>query len=75
MYTETDIRKDASEQVYQRGRRLFQSGNVQNIQLQDVYIETNPCKKVKAYVQGSGWKCYNTQAVVDENNNELHSYH
>lgn len=75
MYTETDICKDTSEQVYQRGRRLFQSGNVQNIQLQDVYIETNPCKKVKAYVQGSGWKCYNTQVVVDENNNELHSYH
>ena len=75
MYTETDILKDTSEQVYQRGRRLFQSGNVQNIQLQDVYIEKTPCKKVKAYVQGSGWKCYNTQVVVDENENELHSYH
>ena len=51
MYTETDIRKDTSQQVFQRGKWLYQSGNVQHIQIQDVYIEETPCKKIKAYVQ------------------------
>ena len=36
MYTETDIRKDTSQQVFQRGKWLYQSGNVQHIQIQDV---------------------------------------
>ena len=74
MYTETDIRKDTSQQVFQRGKWLYQSGNVQHIQIQDVYIEETPCKKIKAYVQGSSWRCYNTEVVVDEEAKELHSY-
>ena len=47
---------------------------MQHIQIQDVYIEETPCKKIKAYVQGSSWRCYNTEVVVDEEVKELHSY-
>ena len=68
MYTETDIRKDTSQQVFQRGKWLYQSGNVQHIQIQDVYIEETPCKKIKAYVQFclalSAWSIESDDKIV-----------
>lgn len=74
MFTEAGIRKETAEQTYQRGNQLYRMGNVQNILVQDVYIEKKQCKKVKAYVQGSGWKCYNVDIVVDEEEGKLQSY-
>lgn len=75
MYTDADLRRDTAQQVYQRGRSLFQGGNVQNIQLQDIYMQSTPCRKIRAYVQGSGWQCYNTEIIVNEKAARLHSYH
>lgn len=74
MFTELDIQKEASPQSCQRGRQLYMSGNVQSIQILDVYIGEKKCNRVKAFVQGSGWKCYNVDIVVDEEKKELHSY-
>ena len=66
MFTEADIRKETAEQTFQRGRQLYQSGNVQNIQVQDAYIRDKRYKKIKAFVQGSGWKCYNVDIMLNE---------
>lgn len=74
MFTELDIQKEASPQSCQRGRQLYMGGNVQSIQILDVYIGEKKCNRVKAFVQGSGWKCYNVDIVVDEEKKELHSY-
>lgn len=74
MFTELDIQKEAAPQSCQRGRQLYMGGNVQSIQILDVYIGEKKCNRVKAYVQGSGWKCYNVDIVVDEEKKELHSY-
>lgn len=74
MFTELDIQKEAAPQSCQRGRQLYMGGNVQSIQILDVCIGEKKCNRVKAYVQGSGWKCYNVDIVVDEEKKELHSY-
>lgn len=74
MFTEADIRKETAEQTFQRGRQLYQSGNVQNIQVQDAYIRDKRYKKIKAFVQGSGWKCYNVDIMLNEEERYLGSY-
>ena len=74
MFTETDIRRETTERTYSRGRQLYMSANVQSIQVQDVYLGETKCKKIKAYVQGSSWKCYNTSAIVNEETGIVSSY-
>lgn len=74
MFTEADIRKETAEQTFQKGRQLYQSGNVQNIQVQDAYIREKRYKKIKAFVQGSGWKCYNVDIMLSEEERYLGPY-
>lgn len=74
MLIESDIKLLTAEKTYQRGRKLYMFGNVQNIQILDVYVEEQKCKKVKAFVQGSTWKCYNVDITVDEEENKLTAY-
>lgn len=71
MLTESDIKSITAERTFQRGKQLYMYGNVQNIQILDVYAEERKCKKVKAFVQGSTWRCYNVDITVDEEENRV----
>lgn len=74
MFTETDIRRETTERTYTRGRQLYMGSNVQSIQVQDMYLGETKCKKIKAYVQGSSWKCYHTSAIVNEEDASVSAY-
>ena len=74
MFTEADIKLITAERTFQRGKQLYMYGNVQNIQILDVYVEEQKCKKIKAFVQGSTWKCYNVDITVHEEANKLTAY-
>lgn len=57
-FTEATLLQNASQRSVQRGKQLYRQGNVQSLQVLD--------GRVKAYVQGSGWKCYNVDIKINE---------
>lgn len=75
MFTESDLKKETAERTFQKGRQLYMGGNVQTIQMQDIYVKEKRYQKIKAFVQGSGWKCYHVDITVDEAGAALSSYH
>ena len=75
MFTEADIRKETMERTFQRGRQLYGYGNVQQIQVTDVYVDGKKYEKIKAFVQGSSWRCYHVDITVDEKSGYMGSYH
>ncbi len=75
MFTEADIRKETMERTFQRGRQLYGYGNVQQIQVTDVYVDNKKYEKIKAFVQGSSWRCYHVDITVDEKSGYMGSYH
>ena len=74
MFTEDSIRKETSEQSFSRGRQLYMGGNVQSIQVTDMYYNDQKCHRVKAFVQGSSWRCYNLNIVVDKEHGKIISH-
>ncbi|MCM1182159.1 MAG: SNF2 helicase associated domain-containing protein [Roseburia sp.] len=75
MFTEADIRKETMERTFQRGRQLYGYGNVQQIQVTDVWVDDRKYEKIRATVQGSSWRCYNVNITVQEKERRLGSYH
>lgn len=74
MFTEADIRKETMERTFQRGRQLYGYGNVQQIQVTDVYIDGEKHEKIKAFVQGSSWRCYHVSILLDEKQGRMETY-
>lgn len=66
MFTEIDIMREASTAVCQRGRQLYMGGNVQTIQILDSSSTDTKNVRIKSFVQGSTWKCYNVDILVNE---------
>lgn len=74
MFTEADIRKETMERTFQRGRQLYGYGNVQQIQVTDVYVEGEKLERIRAFVQGSSWRCYHVDITLNERQRQLDAY-
>ncbi len=65
MFDENNIERETSNVVYNRGKQLHRNGNVQSLDIIDMYMDEQKCERVKAFIKGSSWRCYNLNIVVD----------
>ena len=74
MFTETNIHAVAADSTFQKGRQLYRSGSVQSIQMIDTVKDGKDFLRIKAYVQGSGWRCYNVNILLDSQEEEIETF-